>query len=147
MICCGISIVVITPPHKSCVCLLSGRQRHIKLLHQSALEGHDGDPVKIPESKGCSVFCTGLIRQGCCSCLCVAIKRTIQVYELNKTRQKYRKMKDIQVPGQVQFIEIMDERLCVGYPSYFAIYSVTGDAAPMSKYFCQFYPLYPRREI
>ncbi|XP_069117855.1 serine/threonine-protein kinase MRCK alpha-like isoform X2 [Argopecten irradians] len=114
------------------VVFISGRQKHIKLLHVSALEGHDGDPVKIPESKGCSVFCTGLIRQSCCSCLCVAIKRTIQVYELNKTRQKYRKMKDIQVPGQVQFIEIMNERLCVGYPSYFAIYSVTGDAAPMT---------------
>jgi len=113
--------------------ILTGRQRFIKLLHQSALEGHEGDPIKIQETKGCHVFCTGSIRQGTSTCLCVAIKRTIQVYELYKAKQRYRKMKDIQVPGQVQFLEMMSERLCVGYPSYFAIYSVTGDGAPTSK--------------
>jgi hypothetical protein len=41
-------------------------------------------------------------------------------------------MKDINVPGTVQFVEMMGDRLCVGYPSSFAIYSVQGDAAPMS---------------
>ena len=79
------------------------------------------------------MFCTGSVRQASSRCLCVAIKRTIQVYELNKTRQRHRKIKDIQVPGQVQFLEIMTEKLCVGYPSYFAVYSVQGDGAPMSK--------------
>ena len=80
--------------------LFTGKQRHIKLLHQSALEGHDTDPVKINETKGCHAFCHGEIRQpqGGNSCvLSVAIKRTVQVYEINKTRQRYRKMKDIQV--------------------------------------------------
>lgn len=100
----------------------------------SVLEGHESDPIKIAETKGCHLFCTGLVRQGSSSCLCVAIKRTIQVYELNKTKQRHRKMKDIQVPGNVQFLEMMNERLCVGYPSCFAIYSVQGDGAPMSKY-------------
>ncbi|KAK3713298.1 hypothetical protein RRG08_043878 [Elysia crispata] len=114
---------------------ISGKQRHIKLLHQSALEGHDTDPVKINETKGCHAFCHGEIRQpqGGNSCvLSVAIKRTVQVYEINKTRQRYRKMKDIQVPGQVECIEMMSDQLCVGYPSCFAIYSVQGDAAPMT---------------
>lgn len=32
----------------------------------------------------------------------------------------------------MQCIEIMSDRLCVGYQSCFAIYSVQGDAAPMS---------------
>ncbi|XP_052058877.1 serine/threonine-protein kinase MRCK alpha-like isoform X2 [Mytilus californianus] len=110
----------------------SGRQHHIKIIHQSVLEGHEGDPVKIPETKGCNVFCVGFIRQTQNSCLCVAIKRTIQVYDLILTRQRYRKVKDIQVPGHVQFLEIINDRLCVGYPSCFAIYSVQGDAAPMA---------------
>ncbi|CAC5362232.1 CDC42BP [Mytilus coruscus] len=110
----------------------SGRQHHIKIIHQSVLDGHEGDPVKIPETKGCNVFCVGFIRQTQNSCLCVAIKRTIQVYDLILTRQRYRKVKDIQVPGHVQFLEIINDRLCVGYPSCFAIYSVQGDAAPMA---------------
>lgn len=37
------------------------------------------------------------------------------------------------MPGQVQCVEIMSDRLCVGYPSCFALYSVQGDAAPMCK--------------
>ncbi|BFZ07324.1 hypothetical protein BsWGS_10363 [Bradybaena similaris] len=115
---------------------LSGKQRHIKLLHQSSLEVNEGEqPLKINETKGCQLFCHGEIRQphgGSSCCLCVANKRTIQVYEINKTRQKYRKMKDIQVRGQVQCIEMMSDRLCVGYPSCFAIYCVQGDAAPMT---------------
>ncbi|KAK3093861.1 hypothetical protein FSP39_021152 [Pinctada imbricata] len=112
------------------VVYISGKQKHIKLLHQSGLEGHEVDPVKIQESRGCHIFCAGRVRQG--SCLCVAIKRTVQVYELNRTRQRHRKIKDIQVPGQVQFLEIMNDKLCVGYPSYFALYSVQGDGAPMT---------------
>ncbi|GFO48655.1 serine/threonine-protein kinase mrck alpha [Plakobranchus ocellatus] len=116
------------------IAYISGKQRHIKLLHQSALEGHDTDPVKINETKGCHAFCHGEIRQpqGQTCVLSVAIKRTVQVYEINKTKQRYRKMKDIQVPSQVECIEMMSERLCVGYPSCFAIYSVQGDAAPMT---------------
>lgn len=110
-----------------------GRQKHIKLLHQSALDGHEGDPVKIQETKGCNVFCVGFIHLTQTSCLCVAIKRTVQVYDLVLTRQRYRKVKDIQVPGHVQYLEIIQDRLCVGYPSCFAIYSVQGDAAPMGK--------------
>lgn len=113
--------------------MFSGRQKHIKILHVSALEGKDCDSVKINETKGCQTFCTGLIRQGTVTCLCVAIKRTIQVYEVNKTRVRYRKLKDIQVPGHVEFVDMMSERLCVGYPSTFAIYTVQGDGAPMSK--------------
>ncbi|CAL1542564.1 unnamed protein product [Lymnaea stagnalis] len=114
---------------------ISGKQKHLKLLNQSALEGHEMEPIKINETKGCHLFCHGEIRQpqgGSSCCLSVAIKRTVQVYEINKTRQKYRKMKDIQVPGQVDCIEMMSDRLCVGYPSSFAIYSVQGDAAPMT---------------
>ena len=120
-------------PDEQLLVYTSGRQHCIKLLRQSALDGHDVvAPVKIEETKGCNVFCVGFIRQTQTSCLCVAIKRTIQVYDLILTRQRHRKVKDIQVPGHVQFLEIFDGRLCVGYPSCFAIYSVQGDAAPMA---------------
>jgi serine/threonine-protein kinase MRCK len=54
------------------------------------------------------------------------------VYELNRTKQRYRKVKDIQCPGHVQYIDIRNERLCIGYPSSFAIYSIQGDGAPIA---------------
>lgn len=105
-------------------------------MHQSALDGYDTDIAKIQETKGCQMFCTGLVRQSAVSSwfLCVAIKRTIQVFELIKTRFRYRKIKDIHVPMAVQFIEMFNERLCVGYQSCFALYSIQGDGAPMSEY-------------
>lgn len=110
-----------------------GKQRHIKLLHQSALEGYDVDPVKIQETKNCHLFCTNSGQQFSSTYLCVAIKRTIQTFELTKSRQKHRKIRDFAVPGQVQFMELSCDRLFVGYQSCFAIYSVQGDTAPMSK--------------
>ena len=111
----------------------SGKQRHIKLLHQSALEGYDVDPVKIQETKGCHLFSTNSGQKFSNSYLCVAIKRTIQAFELTKSRQKHRKIRDFTVPGQVQFMELLCDKLFVGYQSCFAIYSVQGDTAPMSK--------------
>ncbi len=77
------------------------------------------------------VCMAGLVRQGTSTCLCVAVKRSILVYEINRTRQRHRRVKEIQCPGAVQFIEMVNERLVVGYPSSFAIYSVQGDAAPI----------------
>ncbi|KAL5008245.1 hypothetical protein ScPMuIL_013826 [Solemya velum] len=113
---------------------ISTKQRYIKLMHQSALDGYDTDITKIQDTKGCQMFCTGHVRQNSASSwfLCVAIKRTIQVYELIKTRFRYRKIKDIHVPMTVQFIEMFNERLCVGYQSCFALYSIQGDGAPMT---------------
>ncbi|KAK7481172.1 hypothetical protein BaRGS_00027605 [Batillaria attramentaria] len=139
-------------PDPNILVYIFGKARHIKLIHVSSLEsGESAEPLKIQETKGCSIFCTGRMQQqqsrasamqgatavgggtGYTTCLCVAIKRTVQVYELLKSRQqRYRKIKDIQVPGQVQCVEMMSDRLCVGYPSCFALYSLQGDAAPMS---------------
>ena len=113
--------------------IIVGKQRHIRLTPVSLLEAENPELIKIPETKGCSSFCTGLVRQGTSTLLCVACKRTIFVYELNRTKARHRRVKEIQCVGQVQYIEMVNERLCVGYPSTFAVHSVQGDAAPMGK--------------
>lgn len=41
-------------------------------------------------------------------------------------------MKDIQVPGHIQYLELISERLIVGYPSTFALYTVQGSGAPLA---------------
>ncbi len=111
----------------------SGKQRHIRLTPTAALGGDNTESVKMQETKGCTLFCTGLVRQGTSTVLCVAIKRVILVYELNRTKVRHRRVKEINVPGPVQYIEMINERLCVGYPSTFAMYSVQGEGAPMCK--------------
>ena len=114
--------------------VISGKQKNIRLTPMAALNNDSIEGVKIVDSKGCSMFCVGAVRQGTSSCLCVAVKRQIIVYELNRTKQRHRRVKEILCPGTVQHIEMCSERLCVGYPSSFALYSVQGEGPPVGEY-------------
>lgn len=98
------------------------------------LENDRADSIKIEEYRSCTMFCTGLFCQGTRTMLCIASKRTVYVHELNRTKQKHRKLREVLCPGNVQYIEMRDEKLFVGYPSSFAIYSVQGDGAIMSRW-------------
>ena len=111
----------------------AGKQRHIKLLHTSAMEGYEVEPVKIQETKGSMLFSTNTGQGAATTYLCVAFKRTVTAFELYNSRQKYMKKREISVAGQVQFMSVWGHRLCVGYQSCFVIYDLSSnDAAPMS---------------
>ena len=118
-----------------CVEQQTGRQRSVRLLPLAMLENDKIDCIKLDEHRGCSLICTGLVGQGASTSLCIACKRTIYVYELNRTKQRCRRVKDIACPAFVQYIVICNERLCVGYPSSFAIYSIQGEGAPVGTLF------------
>lgn len=110
-------------PGEQLVLVVSGKQRHVRLIPYLALEGtvciyhphshvtariislslrvtltvyglfvsgREVEGVKITDSKNCMYTCVGLIRQGSSSCLCVAVKRTVQIYELTRTRLRHR---------------------------------------------------------
>ncbi|ELU12542.1 hypothetical protein CAPTEDRAFT_156898 [Capitella teleta] len=124
--------VEILPDEHLFIFTITGKQRHIRLMPLAALENDKVECVKIEESRSCSVFCTGTVRQGTSTCLCVASKRTIVVYELNRTKVRHRKVKEIQCAGQVQYLSMVNEKLFVGFPSSFAIYSVQGDSMPIA---------------
>jgi len=119
-------------PDEQLIITISGKQKNIRLTPMAALNNENIECVKIVDSKGCSMFCYGAVRQGTTSCLCVAVKRQIIVYELNRTKQRHRRVKEILCPGTVQYIEMFSERLCVGYPSSFALYSVQGEGPPVA---------------
>jgi len=57
------------------------------------VEGTTFEPIKIPESKGALFFTTGSIRLGSCICLCVGLKKSAVLYELNRTKTRYRKIR------------------------------------------------------
>lgn len=58
---------------------LSGKQRQIRLIAVRALDGEEVEWVKLPESKGCGTFTTGVIKQtpNTTYCLCSAIKKQV----------------------------------------------------------------------
>lgn len=58
--------------------VLSGKQRHVRLVPVRALDDGDVEWMKVAETKGCITFTTGPIRKTPLNhCLCVAIKRQV----------------------------------------------------------------------
>ncbi|XP_072912227.1 serine/threonine-protein kinase MRCK alpha-like isoform X9 [Hemitrygon akajei] len=114
------------------IAVISGRNRHVRLFPTTALDGREGDFFKLVETKGCQTLVSGLMRHGTATCLCVAMKRQVQCYELNQSKTRHKKFKEIQVPGNVQWMAIFSECLLVGYQSGFAKYPLQGDGGPVS---------------
>ena len=114
--------------------------------------------VKIEETKGCNMFCIGKLTtihaqnfnnsQSTTSTLsstsssaiststhilCVAIKKVIYVYELNANiKPKYKRIREIELTMQCQSMQIINNQLCIGFQSEFALYSLLFEEAPIS---------------
>ncbi|KAJ0060760.1 hypothetical protein NL108_000005, partial [Boleophthalmus pectinirostris] len=112
--------------------VISGRNRHVRLFPTQALDGRETDSFKLAETKGCTSVVSGPVRNGALTCLCVAMKRQIICYEVNKSKMRHRRLRELQAPGQVQWMGLLSERLYVGYQSGFTRYSVHGDVSPVS---------------
>ncbi|XP_078593890.1 serine/threonine-protein kinase MRCK alpha-like isoform X22 [Branchiostoma floridae x Branchiostoma japonicum] len=112
------------------VVVISGKGRHVRLHPWVALDGSEVESIKIPETKGCTMFAMGAIRQGSTMCLCTAVKRHVFVYELNRTKTRHKKIKDLTMPNNVQWMAVTNGRLCAGWQSGFALYSIQGEGSP-----------------
>ncbi|XP_067097209.1 serine/threonine-protein kinase MRCK alpha isoform X2 [Osmerus mordax] len=119
-------------PQEQLLAVISGRNRHVRLVPMAALDGREVDSYKLVETKGCQAVVSGPVRNGSLTCLCVAMKRQVICYEVNKTKARHRRLRELQAPGPVQWMGLLSERLCVGYQAGFTRYSVHGDVAPVS---------------
>ncbi|XP_004698843.2 LOW QUALITY PROTEIN: serine/threonine-protein kinase MRCK beta [Echinops telfairi] len=120
-------------PREKLVILLCGRNHHVHLHPWSALEGAEGSfDIKLPETKGCQLLATATLKKSPATCLLVAVKRLVLSYELHRTRPFHRKLGELVAPGPVQWMAVLGDRLCVGYPSGFALLSTRGDGHVLS---------------
>ncbi|XP_048579226.1 serine/threonine-protein kinase MRCK alpha isoform X3 [Nematostella vectensis] len=117
-------------PDDQLIVIISGKNRHIRLYPLSALDGHETEPIKINDTKGCIMFATGSIHSNTSSCLCVAVKRHIFVYELNRTKYRHLKLKDIPLNFNLQWLGVSFGKLIVGYLSGFTVFNLESDAQP-----------------
>jgi len=59
--------------------VLSGKQRHVRLVPVRALDGDEVEWIKVAETKGCITLTTGVVRRNPLTyCLCVAIKKQVR---------------------------------------------------------------------
>lgn len=70
--------------------VISGRNRHVRLFPTQALDGRETESYKLPETKGCQTIVSGLVRNGSLTCLCVAMKRQIICYEVERSLLMHR---------------------------------------------------------
>ncbi|KAI1895402.1 hypothetical protein AGOR_G00105920 [Albula goreensis] len=120
-------------PKEKIVVLLCGRNRHVHLHPWGVLDGAEGNfDIKLPDTKGCQALTLGNLRPGGPPCLLAAVKRQVLCYEITRTKPHHKKVWEVQAPGVVQWLGIVRERLCVGYPSGFALLSLLGDSSPVS---------------
>uniref|UniRef100_A0A8D2MDU6 Serine/threonine-protein kinase MRCK alpha n=1 Tax=Zonotrichia albicollis TaxID=44394 RepID=A0A8D2MDU6_ZONAL len=99
-------------PSEQLIAVISGRNRHVRLFPMAALDGRETDFYKLAETKGCQAVVSGHVRHGALTCLCVAMKRQVLCYELNQSKTRHKKIKEIQVQGNVQWMSIFSDRLC-----------------------------------
>ncbi|XP_072284402.1 serine/threonine-protein kinase MRCK beta isoform X2 [Pyxicephalus adspersus] len=120
-------------PKEKIVVLVCGRNRHVHLFPWSSLEGSEGSfDIKLPESKGCQLIIIGTLKKSPSSCLFVAVKRQILCYEIQRTKPFHKKFNEILAPGNVQWMAIFKDKLCVGYQSGFCLLNIHGDGQPIN---------------
>uniref|UniRef100_A0A1A8PX82 Serine/threonine-protein kinase MRCK alpha n=7 Tax=Nothobranchius TaxID=28779 RepID=A0A1A8PX82_9TELE len=119
-------------PQEQLLAVISGRNRHVRLIPTQALDGRETESQKLAETKNCQAVVSGPIRNNSLTCLCVAMKSKIICYEVNRGRSRHRHMRELLAPAQVQWMGLLSGRLYVGYQSGFTRYSLHGDATPVS---------------
>jgi len=115
------------------VVVISGRGRHVRLYPQVITSGHDAEPIKITETKGAILFATGSFRQGSATCLCVTSKKHAFLYELNRTKARHRKFKDLSLPFSAQWIAVAEGKVILGYPSGFSALDIHSNSSQLQK--------------
>lgn len=56
----------------------------------------------------------------------------VQCYEITRAKPLHKKLWEVQAPGVVQWLGMVRERICVGYPSGFALLALQGESSPIS---------------
>ncbi|XP_053576111.1 serine/threonine-protein kinase MRCK alpha [Bombina bombina] len=111
--------------------VLCGKSHSLRLFPWDLLLLPDSAGIKIPEARGCQAFTSGLVCQGSSAVLCAASKRQVICFQLTNRKGLPRRIKEFQAIGVVQSMDILGERLCVGYPSGFSLYPLLNEAAPL----------------
>ncbi|XP_026088702.1 serine/threonine-protein kinase MRCK alpha-like isoform X3 [Carassius auratus] len=117
-------------PKEHLMAVISGRNRQVCLIPMAGFDGREIDKNKVADTKNCQALVSGVVRNN--TCFCLAIKRQISCYEINKSKSRYCHLVDIQAPGTVQWMAFFGQQLCVGYQACFMRYSLHEDTPPVS---------------
>lgn len=97
------------------------KERFIRLIPVIAMDGRDYKWIKISDTKNCHDFCVG--KAGSANspyhCICVAIKKSVFLYQIDRSEKRHSKVRELAMPGEPQCLTILNGCLIVGAPSTF----------------------------
>ncbi|VDO34630.1 unnamed protein product [Haemonchus placei] len=117
------------------------KERHVRLVPSAALDGRDLKWIKIAETKGCHLMAMGAGSMGVGSAgnvhyIAVAIKKSVIVYQIDRSEKRHKKWKELAMPGFPQSLAIEGGRLVVGFTHSFRAWAL-GDQSN-TKHICKF---------
>ncbi|XP_032094543.1 serine/threonine-protein kinase MRCK gamma-like isoform X2 [Thamnophis elegans] len=124
--------LLLVSPEAQLLSVLCGKNHGLRIFSWAELETPEAPGTKMVEAKGCQAVAVGLICRGMTPVLCVACKRQVLCFQLTATHPPHRRIKEIQAPGYVQCLDVLGDRLCVGYPSGFSLYPLLNEGSPVS---------------
>uniref|UniRef100_A0A1I7ZCN9 CRIB domain-containing protein n=1 Tax=Steinernema glaseri TaxID=37863 RepID=A0A1I7ZCN9_9BILA len=102
------------------------RDRHIRLIPVSAIDGRELKWIKVPETKNCHNFSVGRggasIESG--RFFCVAVKKSVTVFRIDRSDKRHHKLRDYAMPGTPQALSIIEGNLCVGWMTGFRMWNL-----------------------
>uniref|UniRef100_A0A6I8N4Z9 Serine/threonine-protein kinase MRCK beta n=1 Tax=Ornithorhynchus anatinus TaxID=9258 RepID=A0A6I8N4Z9_ORNAN len=120
-------------PREKIIILACGRNHQVHLYPWSSFDGSEGNfDIKLPETKGCQFIITATPKKSASTCLFVAVKRLVLCYEIHRTKPFHKKFTEILTPGNVQWMAVFKDKLCVGHPSGFSLLNIQGDGQSLN---------------
>ncbi|KAK6038921.1 CNH domain protein [Cooperia oncophora] len=121
------------------------KERHVRLVPSAALDGRDLKWIKVADTKGCHLMAMGAgSMAGTASAgpagnvhyIAVAIKKSVIVYQIDRSEKRHKKWKELAMPGFPQSLAIEGGRLVVGFTHSFRAWAL-GDQSN-TKHICMF---------
>ncbi|CAJ0591780.1 unnamed protein product [Cylicocyclus nassatus] len=109
------------------------KDRHVRLIPSAALDGRDLKWIKVAETKGCHLMAMGagsiagtasVGPSGNVHYIAVAIKKSVIVYQIDRSEKRHRKWKELAMPGLPQSLAIEGGRLVVGFTHSFRAWAL-----------------------
>ncbi|EYC01531.1 hypothetical protein Y032_0106g3743 [Ancylostoma ceylanicum] len=109
------------------------KERHVRLIPSAALDGRDLKWIKVAETKGCHLMAMGAgsiagtasaSPAGNVHYIAVAIKKSVIVYQIDRSEKRHRKWKELAMPGLPQSLAIEGGRLVVGFTHSFRAWAL-----------------------
>jgi ureidoglycolate hydrolase len=127
-------------PQEQLVVVLAGKQRHIKLIPTRGLDHESTDWIKVTETKGATTF--ALVNLETETFICVAIRKTLLIYQVNRKKTRYTFWREVQMPVNIQNLTSHNNMIAVGTNSNFVVYHVNNrEQTPICECTCSPIPV------